>query len=77
MTWMRSSKGRNGEGGDNTVPRPLLICFINKGIQESILDSSWRLADSNNPYICRISVVRDLTAMQRGREQEMMRETAK
>ena len=70
-------KGRNGEGRDKTVPRPLLIGFINKGIQERILDSLWRLVDSNNPDICRISVVRDLTARQRGREQEMVREAAK
>ena len=70
-------KGRNGEGRDKTVPRPMLIGFINKGIQERILDSSWRLVDSNNPDICRISVVRDLTARQRGREQEMVREAAK
>ena len=58
-----------------SISRPLLVGLSRRVIQELILDNSWKLADSS--ILCGVSVVRDLTARQRGREHKMGREAAK
>ena len=68
-------KGRNGEGRDISIPRPLLEGLSCRAIQELILDNSWKLADSS--ILCGVSVVRDLTARQRVRKHEMGSEATK
>jgi hypothetical protein len=64
-----------GEG--ETDPRPMLVGFAHQFHSELVLENSWRLAEADNMSMRSVSVVKDLTMMQRAGERELHKEAAK
>ena len=68
---------KNGQIRNKSVPRPILVGLKFKYHHERILDSTWKLSESENDSVRCVSVVKDLTTRQRAGEMDLIKETAK
>ena len=68
---------RLGKRGEREEARPILLGLKFTADLELALDRSWMLGQSKNSTAEEINIVRDLTARQRQREAEMMKEACR
>ena len=63
--------------GEGEEPRPMLLGLRFTADLELVLDRSWMLGQSKNSKAEQINIVRDLTARQRQREADMVKEACR